>query len=77
MLSFACVSWTYLMKFFEVITNPGQLKIPLFGNKIFNILAFTLAFLDLFLSFIYFIVTICYFIALVLSLFPLNIILMI
>ena len=32
MLSFACVSWTYLMKFFEVITNPGQLKIPLFGN---------------------------------------------
>ena len=77
MLSFACVSWTYLMKFFEVITNPGKMKIPIFGNKIVNILAFTLSFLDLFLSFVYLIVTVCIFIALAIVLFPLNIILMI
>lgn len=69
---FGCKAATYFIKFFSVIVDPGEFDLIVF--QLPNIFAIFLAFLDLFIGFIYLCITIFFLIILGCIALPFNLI---
>lgn len=70
-----CASYQFIKSAFRTLTNPGQFKFPIWNWKIPNFFNWVLAALDLILGIAHFIIGVAYFIALCVTLLPINFVL--